>query len=363
MAGSQQQFDFPGADADAQAVFRYKNSVLRSKLLALPLASTGLTQRRWDQVREVIMTIHSYQLAGRQPELVGLLRTSGLRRDEWYAAREQALALGLIRAARRYESGKRLADSLAVDEAAIDSLAVAGVAEARPPTNADQRRPTPNSSDQRRPTPTNTKEILARAAKDLPINSSTTSRAERRRRRLAKFVEEVEEVVFEMGVDCKRLARAVRQAVRVGRCTREEILARVAWFRQRMDQISEGHRGGNLHDGLFYARRGMPVSQGWPHSDNFLEQEARRDRERKKRALEVAEKRSRARAIADDFARSRERERNFGPVLNAMSDDELKALERECFRDELAAAFVRRTASYRSILLSQLEKRREAERC
>ena len=178
MAGRRRQFapnqeaiDFPGADADASSVFRYQMTRLREQLAAIPLAATGLTGLRWNQVRELVMAIKSYELAGRQPQLLDLLRTSRLSRDQWYVAREHALGLGLISSTRQYLSRARAADVLAIDVEAIARLAH----QPRGPTKSDQHRIAPNSTELVRPSPTSTKEVTTRAALELPINSSTAA--------------------------------------------------------------------------------------------------------------------------------------------------------------------------------------------
>lgn len=165
---SQQRIPFEGAEQDARVEFRQKMTALRDKLKRVTPEAVGLTGLRWEQVRELIMAIMSYTLAGRQPELAGMLRTSGLSRDQWYLARENALALGLVTASRRYVSRRRRVDQLAVDQLAVDQLA-------RGPTKSDQVQLGPTRSDQVRPSPTSIKEDTTRAAKELPNNLSSAA--------------------------------------------------------------------------------------------------------------------------------------------------------------------------------------------
>jgi hypothetical protein len=349
--------EFGGAEQDARAEFQLAMTRLREKLKSIPPAAAGLSGLRWEQVRELIMAIMSYALAGRQPELSDMLRTSGLSRDQWYTARDHALALGLITTARRYRSRRRAVDQLAVDQLAVDQLA-------RGPTNTDQVRLTPNRSDQHRPSPTRTEEYTTRAALELPnkpSTSTTKTRAKRTRaaRRLAKTVEVVEEAIQKSGVDCRLRVKAIRHAVRVGKATRAELLARVAWFALHAEHYAAENRGGALYVGIHDAERGMSVHQGWPHSESFLEQEARRERERKHRALAAQQQRADASTRAEQFERERRNEREFGAALNGMSDEELAALERECYRDDDVLRFIRGKAMYRVTLLERLAQRQE----
>ena len=119
MAGSQQEFDFPGADADAQSSFGYRMARLREALAAIPAAAVGLSGLKWSQVKEMIMATRAYELAGRQPQLEDLVRTSRLSARQLAAARQSALALGLIHSARRYHGGRRSPDHVAVSEEVI----------------------------------------------------------------------------------------------------------------------------------------------------------------------------------------------------------------------------------------------------
>lgn len=185
----QTELDFAGSEADRAIEFRAALTNLRDKLGRVCPDAVGLSGRRWQQVRELIMAIKCYEIAGRQPELERLMRTSGLSRDQWKVARHTALALGLVVAARQYVGRTRAADRLTVHEAAIDDLA-----RARGPTNSP---PTPlqlpcNSPPARRGD-TSYPRAPAGAAKELPNNLSSSSSSARERAEL----EEAEEANLE----------------------------------------------------------------------------------------------------------------------------------------------------------------------
>jgi hypothetical protein len=367
MAGSrnhpnQQRIPFEGADQDASVEFRQKMTMLREKLKSVAPEAAGLSGLRWEQVRELIMAITSYKLRGRQPPFEDVIKTSTLTRDQAYVARKNAERLGLMIAKRRYIAGVRGADELAVDELAVDELAVDELA--RGPTNAELHRMAPNKSELHRTTPNSTARFTnprtrAGAAKELPINSSSSSTRVRAKRRLQKAIEEVEEAVKKIGVECRGIQAAVSQAIRDGKATRQELLERVAWFGQQLEHYAPEHRGGALKRGLEIARRGMPVREGWPYSENFLEQEARRDRERERRRIDVAQQWAGRRNANERFERYRKLKQQFGPQLDALSDEDLRALELECFHNLEAANFARGTETGREILITALANKIE----
>jgi hypothetical protein len=270
--------DFPGADADASAVFRYQMSRLREALAGIDPAAVGLSDRSWSNVREMIMATRSYELVGRQPQPWELLKTSGLSDRQWKAARQSALRLRLVRAVRVYHGTARLQDSLAV---AIE--VILALSKSRPQgvcsPSAARLQPVPSSTVSPR--------APAGAALELPIllpssssgaepaaATATASVGGKQPEPTASVRESgtEEEEFFELVEKCRRLlpcpARieaALRQA-RANGCTLDELRARCRWWQKHYGDWPAEHRRGAFYTSLVEARPGVPAAEGWPYA-------------------------------------------------------------------------------------------------
>jgi hypothetical protein len=140
---------------------------LRARLRSIEPGSAGLSPRRWEQVRELLMAVASYERRTPDGErqcrqaAEKLLATArlGTRQlasvGQLYAARREAERLGLLGSSRNYAGGVRGEDLLWVVDARIEELAAAtrGGKEGEPPdrTNPNQPKPTRTNSNQLEP--------------------------------------------------------------------------------------------------------------------------------------------------------------------------------------------------------------------
>jgi hypothetical protein len=142
---------------------------LRARLRSVEVAVLRLSQRRWEQVMEVIMAIAAHTQPGGECRAATerVRNTSTLSRDAYYRALREAKAWGLVRAATAYTADVRTSDRLRIDLAALDGLVDAS--RAWRATRCNQLPPGATSCHQVQPAATTLKEP-ARALVDLPKN-------------------------------------------------------------------------------------------------------------------------------------------------------------------------------------------------
>jgi hypothetical protein len=359
MAGRQQQLGFESAERDARAAYQERNNELRSRLRSIEVSLTGLSARRWKHVTEMLMSAWSHATtttgdAGKP--LDRFVATSGLSRDQFYRAREDAVELGLLAVTQCYRGRQRHPDRLDVNVGMVDRL----VEQSRF-WRDEKLRPGATRCDQVRPGATSIKEdncarVLPKKPKKLNTTSSSSPARELSSTEIDRLIAEVEEVVGEFGFEITYLAEAVRQASRAG-CSRQQILARVGWFGDRLDWWQVEFRPGALYTGIFCTRPTQPVEKGWPHLEKRRLTAERQQREQDLARQRRLESNLRHQARIAEAEATGERERQLGPQLDAMSTAELEELERATFRSGDFARRLRGRVGYRQAMLAVLGQR------
>lgn len=373
MAGRQQQnLGFEAAERDARASYAERNNELRSRLRSIEVSLTGLSPLRWKNVFEMLMSVWSHATtttgeAGKPLE--AYLATSGLKRNQFYRAREDAVELGLLAVTQHYHGRQRAPDRLDVNVGAIDTL----VEQSRF-WRDHKMRLAETRWDQVGLAETSIKEDTARVGPKIPNKPNTTSsyeipdrearsakRPERTRDQqpdIDRLIEEVEEVVNGFGFAVTYLADAIREAARSG-CSREQILDRIAWFGERLDWWQPEFRPGSLYTGIICAHPRRAVHDGWPHLEKRRLQAEQQRREHERARQQQLDRNLRHEARTAATAAARDREERFGPQLDAFDEAALEALEQIAFRG--FSKNLRGRVGYRQCLLTALEERlREA---
>ncbi len=92
----------------------------------------------------------------------------------------------------------------------------------------------------------------------------------------------------------------------------------------------KGYGPAALHKRLTKAEVGLPLSHGWPKPDPKVEAQQQAARQQQQQVVDVQQEQARKQA---QEAAKRQREETFGPVLDALPDEEQEALARSVSAD------------------------------